>query len=567
MNNSDLFKQSRNAIRIPRFAILFALVFSSARTIHAQTTSQPEDAFIAGCAAGAFDSYSALKSNCPKRQSQAATVTTQPLAYTPQQLEEMNKYAQQGAAALQQYLHRPATPSSIPSTGDTISFPSNTRTQYDSTEYQPMHFYPINGSTAGSGGVLAGIAKAAQAYQQRSASFASYDSSLKLTQALRDLEKARAELADAIAWGEFLKKQRATREVGAQELSEAMAAGAPIVKAGLRLDEAMKLQSQLSLDPHQKHIFPDTLTIAVDSKGQMHFDRVGLPIEEFQYTLVGDIVTPDEQEMIRARSWQGFEGAPNEFIGNSPLETEPDLYSTMDWLNASSCSNGNPAVEIGAASYITSVYSPLVATAPGQGRLVVLTTSQLFTGNFYRVESSFNIRDIDPHTVALRKSPHGNFYIFTARTTGGALKIYDRTHGQAMSSIAFEVSVEYGPQFTKAFETAVVLARKEQEQSAGQQARLEAETKQYPNEVKVVKTGRSNDGLLVVVAETPAAKYTLTCASGASFLRCPILKFGDIVHLDWKLGPENVFVPDSFYGNLPPEVFMAGLKLEKTEPR
>jgi hypothetical protein len=137
----------------------------------------------------------------------------------------------------------------------------------------------------------------------------------------------------------------------------------------------------------------------------------------------------------------------------------------MDWLNTSSAagSNENRAVQIGTASYLTSVYSSALATAPGEGRLVVVTTSQIFPGNIDRVEASFNIRDIDPHTVALRRSPHGNFYIFAARTTGGALKIYDRTHGQAMSSIAFEVSSEYGPQFAKAFKRAVILAAEEKE--------------------------------------------------------------------------------------------------------
>jgi hypothetical protein len=318
MSNSDLFKRSRHAMRIPRFAILFTLVLLSARTIRGQQPASQRDidAFLAGCEAGAFDVYPALKANCPVQKVPTTTVITQPLAYTPQQLEEMNKYAQQGAAALQQYLQRPVTPLNLPSTGDTTSFLPNTKPQTESIEYQPMPFYPTSGN---SGGALTGIAKAAEAYRQRSASFASFDSSLKLAKAQRELRKAKAELADAIAWGEFLKKQRATCEAANQELAMARAAGAPIVKEGLSLDEARKLQSQLGLDPHQKHFFPTVLTIAFDSKGEMHFDRVGLPIEEFNYTLVGDIVTPHEQEMIRARAWQDFESAPNELLWDSRL--------------------------------------------------------------------------------------------------------------------------------------------------------------------------------------------------------------------------------------------------------
>jgi hypothetical protein len=61
-----------------------------------------------------------------------------------------------------------------------------------------------------SGGALAGIAKAAEAYRQRSASFGSFESSLKLAQAQKELAKAKAELAAHIAWGKYLEQRRAT---------------------------------------------------------------------------------------------------------------------------------------------------------------------------------------------------------------------------------------------------------------------------------------------------------------------------------------------------------------------
>lgn len=567
MSNSDLSRQSRHAIRIPTFAILFALVFLSARPVHSQSTSGPDDAFIAGCATGAFDSYPALRSNCPKQQSQATTVVTQPLAYTPQQLEEMNKYAQQGAAALQQYLHTPVTPSNLPSTGDTASFPSNTRTQYDSTEYQPMHFYPANGSSAGGGGVLAGIAKAAQAYQQRSASFASYDSSVKLAQAQRELEKVKAELADVIAWGEFLKERRATREAAAQEVSEARAAGAPVVKSNLSLEEAKRLQSQLGLDPQQKHIFPDMLEIVLDPKGQMHFDRVGLPIEEFRYTVVGDVVTLDEQEQTRARAWQGIENAPNELIGNSPLETGPDLYATMDQLKTSSESTGNEGVEIGAASYFFEVFSPLSATGPSEGRVLVVTLSRFFAGSFDHAEVWFNVLDIDPQTVSLRKSPRGNFYVFAVRTTDGALKMFDRKRDQHLSSIAFEISSEYGPQFAKSFKRAVILAKQENEAEAERRSA----TKNGPSEGKVVEIEHREDGTFVYIVQTSTAKYTLACSRKmlekySVPVRCFKAQAGETVHVSWTSNPSLAFLYGPNQDN-PPGVVTALAEVEKTEPR
>ena len=457
MSDSNPLKALRKKLSLSRVGILCLVSFISGGGIYGQT----QDEFIAGCAAGAFDSYAALKANCPKQQSQT-TVVTQPLAYTPQQLDEMNRYAQQGA----QYLQKPITPLNIPSTGDTTSFVPTIKPTADTPAYQPMSFYPKSETT---GGALAGIAKAAQAYQQRSASFASYDSSMKLAQAQRELEKVKAELADTIAWGEFLKERRATREAAAQEVSEARAAGAPVVKSNLSLEEAKRLQSQLGLDSHQKHIFPDILTIAFDSKGQIHYDRVGLPIEEFRYTVVGDVVTLDEQEETRARAWQGSENAPNELIGNSPLETGPDLYATMDQLKTSSESTENKGVEIGAASYFVEVFSPLSATGPGEGRVLVVTLSRFFAGSFDHAEVWFNVLDIDPQTVSLRKSPLGNFYVFAVRTTDGALKIFDRKRDQHLSSIAFEISSEYGPQFAKSFKRAVILAKNEQESKAAEQ--------------------------------------------------------------------------------------------------
>jgi hypothetical protein len=518
MRNSHLFERRRHEIRISRLAILCGFLILSGRAIRGQVASAQKDldALVAGCASGAFDSYPALKANCPTQKGPSPTIITQPLAYTPQQLAEMNKYAQQDAAALQQYLQKPVTPLVLPSTGDTSSFLPNTKLKSDSSEYQPMPIYSLNGNSSA---VLAGIAEA-ESYRRRSTLFVSLDSSLKLAQAQRELAKVKAELAAHIAWGKFLEQQRATQEAGSRELAEAMAAGAPIVKDGLTLDEAKNLQRRLNLDPHQKHIFPNMLTIAFDSNGQMHFDVVGLPIDEFRYTLVGDLITPHEQEIIRAKSWEGFESAPNEVgdfsqneatattpappsgvtfdnsktIDLSPqdltpvdgtekkltsapprtqqpdatasLATEPNLYSTMDWLNTSSANaDQNQLVQIGAASYVTSIYSPLLATGPGEGRIVLMTTASVFSSRVDRVEASFNIRDIDASTVALRKSPHGNFHIFTARTKDGALKIHDRTHDRNVSSIAFEIAPEYGPRFAKAFKRAVILAAREQASS------------------------------------------------------------------------------------------------------
>lgn len=457
MSDSNPLSALRKKLSLSRVGILCLVSFISGGGIYGQT----QEEFIAGCAAGAFDSYAALKANCPKQQSQT-TVLTQPLAYTPQQLDEMNRYAQQGA----QYLQKPITPLNIPSTGDTTFFVPTIKPTTHTPAYQPMSFYPRSETTRGA---LAGIAKAAQAYQQRSASFASYDSSVKLAQAQRELEKLKAEEADHKKWWEFLEKRRATQEAAQKELFEARAAGAPVVKSGLMLDEAMKLQSQLGLDPHQKHIFPNILTIAVDSKGQIQYDRVGLPFEEFRYTVVGDVVTLAEQEQTRARAWQGIENAPNELIGNSPLETGPGLYATMDQLKTSSESPENKGVEIGAASYFVEVFSPLSATRPGEGRVLVVTLSRFFAESFDHTEVWFNVLDIDPQTVSLRKSPLGNFYVSAVRTTDGALKIFDRKRDQHLSAIAFEISSEYGPQFAKSFMRAVILAKNEQESKAAEQ--------------------------------------------------------------------------------------------------
>ena len=94
MSDSRPLKALGKKLSLSRVGILCIVSFISGSGIYGQTQKE----FIAGCAVGAFDSYSALKSYCPK-QSQT-TVLTQPLAYTPQQLDEMNRYAQQGAGAL-----------------------------------------------------------------------------------------------------------------------------------------------------------------------------------------------------------------------------------------------------------------------------------------------------------------------------------------------------------------------------------------------------------------------------------------------------------------------------------
>lgn len=100
-----------------------------------------------------------------------------------------------------------------------------------------------------------------------------------------------------------------------------MAAGAPLLKVSLTRDEATNLQKQLGLDPQQKQIFPDMLRIVLDSEG-IHSDVIGLPIQEFRYTVVGDVVTPREQEMIRAQAWQGFQSALNQ-CGSGKQRTYP----------------------------------------------------------------------------------------------------------------------------------------------------------------------------------------------------------------------------------------------------
>ena len=282
-DNSDV----RHSVQL---AILLVAIFLSSTAVHGQT----QEEFIAGCAVGAFDSYSALKANCPPRTHEQV-IDVRP-AFTPQQLAEMNKYAREGAAALQQYLNKQPTSPVQPTVTKIDTTPSNTpknQAADDVFVYQPSTLP----STPPSGGALTGIAKAASQYHENARSRA-------LAKAQRELYEAEREMAESTEHRKLVTNQHAVMKAGLDGVSAALAAGAPLVKEGLTLEEAKALEKQMHLNASQVHIFPADLE-PFNSKGEILLSH-GMPVEYFRYTVVGDVDARAKQDSLKPQGSQAM---------------------------------------------------------------------------------------------------------------------------------------------------------------------------------------------------------------------------------------------------------------------
>lgn len=271
-----------------RVAILSLASFLSSEAIHGQSQAE----FIAGCAVGAFDSFPALKANCPPR-TQEQVIDRRP-AFTPQQLDEMNKYARDGATALQQYLNKQSISTVQPTVTGVDTKPSKTSNNQASDEvviYQPSTLP----SAPPSGGALTGVAKTASQYNQNASSRA-------LANAQQELYEAERELAELTEYSKFVANQHAVMKAGLNGVSAALAAGAPLVKEGLTLAEAKALEKQMHLNPSRVHIFPADLE-PFDSKGEIRMSH-GMPVEYFRYTLVGDGDDRAKQDSVKPQGSQ-----------------------------------------------------------------------------------------------------------------------------------------------------------------------------------------------------------------------------------------------------------------------
>jgi hypothetical protein len=271
-------------------AILLVASFLSGTAVHGQT----QEEFIAGCAVGAFDSFSALKANCPPRTKEQV-IDVRP-AFTSQQLAEMNKYAHEGAAALQQYLNKQSISTVQPTVTRIDTTPSNTPKNQASDEVFVYHPSTLP-STPPSGGALTGIAKAASQYQQNASSRA-------LANAQRELYEAERKMAESTEHWKFVTNQHAVMKAGLDGVSAALAAGAPLVKDGLTLAEAKALEKQMHLNASQVHIFPADLE-PFDSKGEMRLSH-GMPVEYFRYTLVGNVDARAKQDSVKPQGSQAM---------------------------------------------------------------------------------------------------------------------------------------------------------------------------------------------------------------------------------------------------------------------
>jgi hypothetical protein len=254
-----------------QLAILVVASFLSGAAAHGQT----QEDFIAGCAVGAFDSFSALKANCPPRTHEQV-IDVRP-AFTPQQLDEMNRYAREGAAAFQQYLNKQSISTVNPPVTRIDTAPSNTPKNQASDEVSVNQPSTLP-STPSSGGALTGIAKAASQYHENAKSRA-------LGNAQRELYEAEREMAESTEYWKFVTNQHAVMKAGLEGVSAAVAAGAPLVKEGLTLAEAKALEKQMHLNASQVHIFPADLE-PFDSKGEIRMSH-GVPVEYFRSLLSG----------------------------------------------------------------------------------------------------------------------------------------------------------------------------------------------------------------------------------------------------------------------------------------
>jgi hypothetical protein len=279
-----------------QLAILFVASLLSSKASHGQT----QDEFIAGCAVGAFDSYSALKANCPPR-TREQVIDVRP-AFTPQQLDEMNKCAREGAAALQQYLNKQSNSTIQPTVTKIDATPSNSPKNQVSDE---IFLYPPSTlpNTPPSGGALTGIAKSASQHQQNASSGA-------LANAQRKLYEAEREMAESAEWGKFVTNQHAVLKAGLDAVSAALAAGAPLVKEGLTLDEAKALEKGMHLNPSRVHILPGDLE-PFNSKGEIQMSH-GMAVEYFRYSLVGDVDGQAEQGGVKLQEYNRAERPESE---------------------------------------------------------------------------------------------------------------------------------------------------------------------------------------------------------------------------------------------------------------
>lgn len=263
-----------------QLAILCVAVFLSGTAVHGQT----QEEFIAGCAVGAFDSFSALKANCPPRTKEQV-VDVRP-AFTPQQLDEMNKYARDGVAALQQYLNKQSISTVHPPVTRIDTTPSNTPKNQASDEV-PLYQPSTLPSTPPSGGALTGIAKALGQNRENARSRA-------LANAQRELYEAEREMADSHA---FFQREQALFDAfkaGIEAIQIARSAGVPILADGISYKEATALVKKQHLNPNQTHIFPCNILYEFNASGTDFKMKFGMPVSYLVFAVVGD--APESQQ-------------------------------------------------------------------------------------------------------------------------------------------------------------------------------------------------------------------------------------------------------------------------------
>jgi hypothetical protein len=299
---AETLSDNSDVRRPAQLVMLLVASFLSGTGVHGQTREE----FIAGCAVGAFDSFSDLKANCPPR-TQAQVIDVRP-AFTSQQLDEMNKYAREGAAALQQYLNKQSISTVHPPMTRIDTTSSNTHKNQASDEvsvYQPSTLP----STPPTGGALTGVAKAASQYNQNASSRA-------LVKAQRELYEAEREMAESTEFWKSVANKHAVIQ----------AAGAPLVKEALTLAEAQALEKEMHLNPSQVHIFPADLE-PFDSDGKMRMSH-GMAVEYFRYTLVGDVDARANKDSVNVQGPRAISGStPNAVEENANAENGDGTFS------------------------------------------------------------------------------------------------------------------------------------------------------------------------------------------------------------------------------------------------